>query len=187
MGHDPHQSPSHKIKHILFFLFLYFSWNFGHAERAGVLCGLEESSCSFSSCCSKDKLLPLQHSRVHPSCVEQSSLQRHFYHKSDSRLDLQFDKSSFMIKNDKHCVSLANVSDRMSHFWKSFGTLDIWLDCSFRAHLLCALSSAWHQCTYCSFHRKLSLQRTYVTMNSNENQSHQGKGQILLRFQAITG
>ena len=25
MGHDPHQSPSHKIKHILFFLGLYFS------------------------------------------------------------------------------------------------------------------------------------------------------------------
>ena len=25
-------------------------------------------------------------------------------------------KTSFMIKNDKHCVSLANVSDRMSRF-----------------------------------------------------------------------
>ena len=65
-----------------------------------------------------------------------------------------------MIKTDKHCVSLAGASDRRSRFWKSFGTLDIWLDCSFHAHLLCALSSALHQCTYCSFHRKLSLQKT---------------------------
>ena len=159
LGQDPYKSPSHNIKHTLFFLGLYFSWNSGHVGRAGVWCGLEESSCSYSSCCSKDKLLPLLHSRVHPSCGEQSSLQRHFYHKSDSRLDLQFDKSSFMIKNDKHCVSLAGASDRMSRFWKSFGTLDTSLDYSFHAHLLCALSSAWHQCTYCSFHRKLSLQR----------------------------
>ena len=94
-----------------------------------------------------------------------------------------------MIKNDKHCVSRAGASDRMSRFWKSFGTLDTSLDCLFHAHLLCALSSVWHQCTYCSFHRKLSLQRTYVTLHciQMKNETHQGKGQPLLRFQAITG
>ena len=87
-----------------------------------------------------------------------------------------------MIKNDKHCVSRAGASDRMSRFWKSFGTLDTSLDCLFHAHLLCALSSVWHQCTYCSFHRKLSLQRTYVTLHSNEKWNTSRKGSTFIEI-----
>ena len=112
-------------------------------QCVGVWCALEESFCSCRSCYSMGKWLPPVHLHVRPSYVDQSYLQKYFYHKSGSKLDLQFLRVySYLFRNDIHYVSLANAFDKTNHFWKSSDTLGTWHDYSSHGHPSCALRSA---------------------------------------------